>query len=360
MRRPSVAASVRIAACGLALLVLVAGCERKPKFVPAGPDSTQAPVDSLTAGFRSVLRAWETGPPDEAGVASTAETLREELARRAPSEWSRRAQRLLDSLGVGAEIASADCVLGVNFFARSDPGAGSWPYLYWCGPDGPRHQAIEGKGLKLSAMVARGTGGSAKGAAGVAALFQRRAAGGYQPMLMAWSADSSRARWRLAQTLGPDSLGGVGSGSFAGSGGDVELTTRTYMPSAYFDECPTCPHAFRVHKFAWREDGFERTASDLVPSPYTTFVQFIKALAEGDLRRADELVADPYLTDRARMLSWDRRAGKWRIAPGVEETPERMVFYRGAKEAFAVRFTSRGGQWVVAGFDTTARVLGIE
>jgi len=349
----------RLLAFGLAVLALVTGCERKPQLMRGGDDSTQVEVDTLTARLRDVLRSWETGPPDDAGVAATAEVLGEALGRRAPEEWPRRAQRLLDSLGVGSEIATGDCVIAVNLFSRADPNSGSWPYLYWCGPDGPRHQAIEGKGLRLSAIVSRGSV-RGKGDAGVAALFQRRAAGGYEPMLMVWNADSAHAAWRLAQTLGPDSLGGVGTGSFAGTGANAELTTRTYMPSAYFDECPTCPHAFRVHRFAWTDQGFSRTGSDLVPSPYTTFVQFIQAVADGNLRRADQLVADPYLTDRARMLGWDRRAGKWRIAPGVEETPERMVFYRGPTEAFAVRFTSRGGDWVVAGFDTTTRVLGIE
>jgi hypothetical protein len=371
MTRPAAMARARAwrAAMIAACLIAVAGCQRKAQFMPERAGTDDVVADSLLARVRDIQRAWESGPPDDSLATRTAEVLRDALDARGSAEWPRRAQRLLDSLGVGAELASGECALVVNLFSRGDLGGESWPYLYWCAKDGPRVQPIEGKNLRLSHVVARGVddasggrgakgGAAAKGAGpGVAALFQRRSAAGFQPMLMVWSADSALAKWRMAQTLGPDSLGGVGTGEFSGADTTVDLTLRTYEATALFDECPTCPHVYRTHRFRWGLDGFRRTEETLVPSPYSTFVQFIQALVRGDSRAADERTTDPALTDEARSLGWSSRGGKWRVAPGVEESPERMVFYRGDTDAYAVHFARRGNDWVVAGFEPTTRTM---
>lgn len=357
----------------LVAAAVLGSCERKTQFIQRDDDdSTAAGADSLESRMRDVQRGWDTGTPSEDLAGTTAGLLRDALADRPPADWARRAQRLLDSLGVGAEISSGDCVVAANFFDRADPDAGSWPYLFWCGADGPRVQSVEGRGLRLAQVVVRGvsapaasarksgassaSGGTGPGP-GVAALFQRRAAGGLQPMLIVWAADTTLTKWKMVQTLGSDSLGGVGTGEFAGADTTTDLTLRTYEASAYFDECATCPHVYKIHRFRWSPAGFRRTSETLVPSPYSTFVQFIHSLSTGDLNRADQLVTDPYLTDDARRLGWANRAGKWRIAPGVEETPSRMVFYRGANEAFAVHFAPRSGDWLIAAFEPSERAV---
>lgn len=344
---------------GLLLLgsELLPGCQREPRFVPERPDSTRAEVDSLAIRFRETQRAWETAGPSEELAGRTAQVLRDDLARTDPDRWSRRARVLLDSLGIGAEIAGSQCALGVNLFARSDPGAGSWPYLIWCGPDGPRVQEIQGRGLRLSLLSARGLDGSRGAAPGVAAVYLRRGASGFQPMLMAWTPDPRGESWKLSQTLGPDSLGGFGTAEFAEADTTVDLVLRTYQAQPWFDECPTCPHVFRVHRFRWEGEGFVRTENRVVPSPYASFVRFIQALRSNDDRQAFALVGNFTLVEDARRLGWSWSRGQWRVAPGVEETPERMVFFHGDEEAWAVRFAPRGGDWVIAGFEPVERSI---
>lgn len=336
---------------------VLSGCQRAPRFVPQRADSTRASPDSLGIRMRETQRAWETAGPSEELAARTATMLRDALARDDAEDWARRARTLLDSLGIGAEIASSHCVMGVNLFGRAAPDAGSWPFLVWCGPDGPSVQSIEGRGLRLSLLSSRGLEPSARAEPAVAAVYMRRGASGFQPMLMVWTPDARGTEWKLAQTLGPDSLGGFGTAEFAEADTTVDLVLRTYQAQPWFDECPTCPHVFRVHRFRWEGTTFTRTGNQIVPSPYTSFVRFIHALRDNDDRLAYGLVGNFTLVEDARRLGWGWSRGQWRVAPGVEETPERMVFFHGDDEAWAVRFAPRGGDWVIAGFEPAERTI---
>ena len=86
----------------------------------------------------------------------------ERLMARPPAEWKASADALLDSLEVGAETAAGNCALVINFFARADPVAGSWPYVFWCGTKAPQTTAIEGKDLHLYQVEARGLESTAR------------------------------------------------------------------------------------------------------------------------------------------------------------------------------------------------------
>ncbi|MBI1799452.1 MAG: hypothetical protein HYR73_07160 [Candidatus Eisenbacteria bacterium] len=160
---------------------LAYGCSRTAHVPSANPDSLHAVApDSNAIQARDVQARWESGvAPDEAARA-TASLLLSDLSRRLPPEWESRSHSLLDSLAVGAEIASVRCLLAVNLFARSNPEAGSWPWLYWCGPKRPRSQAIEGRGLHLLSIAAppHDTG------SWCAVLFSHRAGGGQEPLVM--------------------------------------------------------------------------------------------------------------------------------------------------------------------------------
>ncbi|OGF04971.1 MAG: hypothetical protein A2W00_08275 [Candidatus Eisenbacteria bacterium RBG_16_71_46] len=364
---PRLAAAARLALppALLALLVLFAllpGCDRKPQLVPRGSDSTgAATADSVEIYLHAGQERWDFGDVESA-VAFDARALFHELRRRKPSGWEGRARSLLDSIGVGSEIASQPCVMAVNFFSRSDPEGGSWPYVYWCDVGGPQVQGLDGSGLRLLKLAAHGFREGGPPAAApppeAAILYGRRAGAGVTPVLLVWGQAGPEGPLRLVQTLGPDSLGGIGSGQFespADTG--AVLVTRTYRPARGFDECGTCPHVYVTRRFHWGPQGFELVDERETPSPYASFVHFIEAMSASDLLQAMRLSADPSVVERAMQRGWGRRGLPWRVAPATNAGARQMTFFRGSEEAYRVHFEPRGDGWVISWFDTTSRVV---
>ena len=350
-----------VLACGVPLLAgMTGGCVQKPKYQPLPVDSTSTvPVDSLAIIVRSAQDAWDAEGEGENASAMSARLLLNDLVLRSRIEptlsWEERARTLLDSLGFGGEVASDRCVMVVNFFSRSNPDQGSWPWLFWCGENTILSEPLDARGFKLVALAGRGLWGdppTPPGPPTAAVLFGRRTAGGQQLLLTAWDLAGPNAN--LTQTLGPDSLGGVGRGEFDTiEDATIRLTTHTWRPTPGFTECATCPHIWQVRRFLWEPYGFERISQEVKPSPYTTFVRFAQALAEDDRDRARDLVVDKEWVDTARRLGWTQQGGVWRVAPGTEETSEEMVFFRGPREAYRVTFEQRGGEWLISGFRAT-------
>jgi len=352
-RLPGTPLAAVAAVAALVACTTIAGCGRRPRIEGAPPDTAHVAIaDSTTRLLRDAQAGWEGGGGDAAAHASAAALLAD-LRARPGDAWEDRARALLDSLAIGAEIASARGVLAVNFFSRADPDAGSWPYLYWSDGKQARLQPIEGAGLHLLAAVVRGGGESA---AGVALVMGRRAGGGQQPLVMTWSHPRATASWTLAQTLGPDSLGGIGTAEFqAVTDSSADLVARTYTGARGFDECAMCPHIYRTRRFHWGAAGFARVQDAEVASPYATFVKFVQALVAGDNDGAALRVVNGDLLDRARRLEWNRARGLWRVAPDTDESAQQMVFFRGKDEAYRVDFAARGADWVIAGFEPTTR-----
>ena len=371
-----VTVSFAVVAAGLLLALAAGGCGRRTTLSRAGADSSEASArDSIALLARDAQSGWESGAPEDAARTSAA-LLLADLARHPADHWEVRTHTLLDSLAIGADVVTVPCLEAVNFFTRANPDAGSWPYLFWCGDARPHSQEIEGRGLHLvSAALApvsvstpgewepvrppfaprrKTTHALSASASAVALLFSHRAGGGQQPLVMVWSHARSDDPWNLVQTLGADSLGGVGTGEFE-PGDTLTLVTRTYQPSRGFDECTTCPHLFRTRRFRWRDSGFVRIEEQRVSSPYATFVLFIAALSVDDRDAAERVVTDPDLVERARRLEWGRPKGAWRVAPETDETAAHMVFFRGREEAYRVEFTPQGGDWKISGFEPTAR-----
>ena len=347
---PGVASAVALALAGL---TLVAGCNRKPKLVPASADSLAIrSVDSMAVYVQDALDRWEAGDGAAAGPL-TARILLDDL-RLHPDEPLTRARTFLDSLGLGAEVSGEGDALAVNLFARSDPSGGSWPFLYWRDDAGTHVQAVQGTGLRLLDLSARppaaGTGPA------VALLMARTTARGQQPIVFVWSQPAGVGGWKLVQSLGADSLGTAGSAQFTAPDRDsVVLVARTYRPTPHFEECATCPHLFHTRRFRWGPEGLVMIEERTEPSPYFTFVGFINSLMLGDHDMASRYVTDPSLVDAANGYAWGQSRGQWRIAPGTEAEARDMVIFRGNQEAYRVHFTRRGGDWLVSGFEPTSR-----
>jgi hypothetical protein len=351
MKPGGMAASRAFGALALAA-ALAAGCERKTTLLPASNDTTRVASDSFSVYARDAADRWESGQSDEAAGLS-ARVVREALAARPNAPWVDRTRGLLDSLGIAGEVAGGDQAEVMNLFSRTDPQGDSWPYLLWHEQGAPRVQSIEGRGLHLMDVAARGfaSNSAPTDSAQAAILWGKRAGGGQQPLVMVWRY-AKGGRWDLAQTLAADSLGGTGTGEFAGQA----LLVRTYKATPYFDECATCPHVFHERRFDWVSAGFKRVEEHAVPSPYSTFAAFIAALVSDDRGRAEPLVVDQSLVDFARRFEWNvATRGRWRVAPTTDESAIEMVFLRGAHDAYRVRFEAQEGDWLIAGFEPTAR-----
>jgi hypothetical protein len=352
------AATVRFAlALVLALALASAGCDRRPHLVPAGADSLATlSRDSLAILARNVQDRWETGDEPEEAARLSAVLVLSDLARRNPSEWGFRTRTFLDSLAIGAELASAPCVQAINFFSRSNPEGGSWPYLIWCGENHPRMQALDSRGLHLLAV---GTASrppvppEAFGSSSVALLCTHRSAGGQQPLVMVWGHARKDDPWNLVQTLGADSLGGVGSAELAERDTALELVTRTYQVTRGFDECPTCPHVYRTRRFRLGAGGFTRVEEVVTPSPYATFVLFIAALNVDDRDAQARLVANSDVSDQAKRLGWAKPGSAWRVAPETDAAATSMVIFRGRDEAYKVSFAAHDEDWVISAIEPT-------
>jgi len=356
--------AVRALLLGAALLLVAiasgCSCVGKPKYEPLHVDSTlTVPVDSLAALVRAAQETWEADGEGENAASLSARLVLSDLVTQSRIEptlsWEDRARALLDSLGFGGEVSSDRCVLVVNFFSRANPDQGAWPWLFWCGENAILSEPLEGRGLKLLALAGRGLWGdppSPPGPPSVAVLFGRRASGGQQPLLTVLDLGAGHAN--LTQTLGPDSLGGVGKGEFSSlEDSTIQLTVRAYRSTPGFTECATCPHVWQVRRFLWEPYGFERISVETASSPYSTFVRFVQAIAADDRDRARDLVIDREWVDTARRLGWTEPGATWRVAPGTDENAEEMVFFRGPREAYRVTFEARGGEWLISGFRTT-------
>ncbi|HZJ71994.1 MAG TPA: hypothetical protein VFF36_13765 [Planctomycetota bacterium] len=318
--------------------------------VNPGVTDTGWVTDEIRADLLARMPAGRIGAGEDAARLSATLVLADLRMQPAPT-WPERTRAFLDSLAIGAEIGSAPGALLVNFFSRSDPERGSWPYLFWTDDKGPRMQGIEGRDLRFTDLATRpGPGGRP---AVVAALFVRRGPNGGQPISFAWKPGAGGA-WTVLQTLGPDSLGGAGSGEFTTQDSTLVLHTRTYRTTKGFTECATCPHVYATHLFEWRPAGFVRRSDEEAPSPYSTFVRFILAQQKNDRDAATDLITDGSVWDKARELDWQSTRGSWRVAPSTDETAHEMTFFRGEKEAYRVSFEGGGGRWRISAIEPTS------
>lgn len=338
----------------LLLATCLASCNRKPRLVPASADSTAAiPSDSSAMYVQMARDAWQSG--DDSGQAAdlTARLILDRMRGDKDQTLGTAAREFVDSLGMGAEVSGRDPAV-VNLFSRSDPTGGSWPFLFWHDGDAVHYQSLDASGLHLTGVsVEQAEAGKAQR---LAAVFMGNGAAGQQPFAFVWARPPSASSWRLAQSLGTDSLGRTGSARILEASPDgAVLETRTYTVERGFDECPSCPHVYRVHRFRWDTPGLVTASSSAEHTPYATFVEFITTLTGGDRATAASLVGDPSLLGAADGYGWSAARGRWRLAPGMTATAPELLLFHGAQEAYKVRFSPRGDGWVISNVEVTSR-----
>ncbi|HYM81710.1 MAG TPA: hypothetical protein VEY91_09935 [Candidatus Limnocylindria bacterium] len=346
--------STTVALAALTCATLV-GCDRKPRFVPADADSiaVRSP-DSIAFYVEDAREHWESADGAAAATLS-ARIVLDDLRLHDSQPLPQRSRNFLDSLGFAAEVVGESAIAAVNFFSRSDPSGGSWPYLYWRDEAGVHLQALEGSGLKLAGLTERRGSDRVPHAA---LLFTRGTPRGQQPVVFVWRQPAGIGGWKLIQSLGADSLGGVGTAEFVAPGANnVVLMARTYRNTPRFEECATCPHIYHVRRFHWTDDGLATFDEQIEDSPYRSFVQLIQALAVNDRELAATLVTDPSLLEAAIEYGWGESRGMWRMSPGTDERAQEIVFFRGNQEAYRVQFSRQGSGWGIEGFQPTTRSI---
>jgi len=340
-----------------AVLVLLSagGCNRAPHFRGADADSTASvPADSNAIYVQLAQDRW-SDPDGGAEAADVAARVVLQTLRNQPDQpMADRTRELIDSLAFGAETAGNRDLVVANFFARSNPTAGSYPYLFWRDGGATRYQALDAAGMRLGGALQDPS--DATPGARVAVLFNRLGPNGPQPFAFVWQRPADAASWRLAQSLGPDSLGVVGSAKFVESGSDgAVMVSRATLPARGFDECATCPHIYRLRNFRWGAPGLVVASEETEKSPYYAFVQLIQALTAANHDEAARWVADPSLLDAALASGWGVVKGKWRLAPGSSPNARDLLLFRGNQEAYRVHFSPSGDGWVMNGFEPTNR-----
>jgi hypothetical protein len=342
----------------LFVLLSLGGCDRKPRFRGSEADSTAAvPADSNAIYIQLAQERW--ADPDQGAEAAdlAARVVLQTLRNQPDQPVADRTRELIDSLAFGAETSGNPDFVVVNFFARSNPVAGSYPYLFWRDGAATRYEALDAAGMRLVGALQDATDQVPNGAR-IAVLFNRLGPTGPQPFAFVWRRPAEAASWRLAQSLGPDSLGAVGTARFVESGGEgVVMVSRATLPAKGFDECATCPHIYRLREFRWGTGGLVVAKEDIERSPYFAFVQLITALTAANHDEAAKWVADPSLIDAALASGWGVAKGKWRLAPASSPNARDLLLFRGSQEAYRVHFSPQDDSWVMSGFEPTNRSI---
>ena len=347
------------AIAALATIAALAGCDRTPRLVPPGADSTTAaiPADSTAVYIQMARDRWDTPDQGDEAARLVARVLLQDLRAHPGESPAPRARDLVDSLGMGAEVSGRGPAAVVNLFARANPSGGSWPWLFWRDGGATRGQALEPGGMHLVGVAVEPPDPAAgPRASRIAALFSRAGAGGQQPFAFVWQRPPDGAAWNLAQSLGGDSLGRVGTARVLQGGPEgTVLESRTYTIARGFDECASCAHVYVMRRFRWGTPGLVSASADIERTPYYSFIQLIQALVAGDPDGAQRWAADGSVVSAAEGYEWGRSRGMWRLAPGNAPSARDLVMFRASQEAYRVHFATRGDEWVVTGFEPTSR-----
>jgi hypothetical protein len=164
--------------------------------------------------------------------------------------------------------------------------------------------------------------------------------------------------WSIAQSdLEDHVLGERGEVAFTDldRDGTPEMVQWTIPKTdSLFEPCPDCPRLMVEKTWVERNRGFTLFDSRVLPSPYATFVTFIRFLLDNHKSEAMKLAGDPSLVTSALSAGWgvSRKPGTWRIEYGEqgERWPTwlemRFAGPQGVKR-YIVHFGQRDGHWIV-------------
>lgn len=328
-------------------------------WTPPNADSLLIWATQAEVGFRSnqgdSVAGRNYAPYDIVGT--TGRRLLRSLGR-ANVRQAALVEGVLDSLGLDARISvdpmQPDFVLLMvrNPYRATAHAVG---YFYWYRNTDLRMQGIEFPGGLRPASRVWWTGDrSAPYEWGVLQYAGEPAI----PRLSLFHLDPAGNNWVLQQDDATGTLlGEPGQAMWADLNGDGRpevvawLRTRT---DSLFRECADCTHLMIERTLVEGRDGFEFFDQRLLPSPYATFVAFVRLLHDHNLDAARRLLEQPDRVQDALALGFGQQKGHgtWSVEYGEpDEAWPRWIEVRfdgphGVKR-YIVHFAMRDGHWLI-------------
>jgi hypothetical protein len=123
-------------------------------------------------------------------------------------------------------------------------------------------------------------------------------------------------------------------------------------PDTLFTECRACPARIGERRWVTRSrQGFALEEERVLPGPYATFTEFVRALVANDRAGASRLLARPEMLAAALKEGWGaRRApGTWKLLGTEAERWPRWLSVEfagaGGPRRYVVRFKEERGRW---------------
>ena len=327
---------------------------------------TPPQADSLLIWATQAETAFRSNQGDSVGgrnyaaydlVGTTARRLLRSLGR-AQVRQAQMVEAILDSLGLDTRIAldptQPDFVLLMvrNPFRSTAHAVG---YLYWYRNDDLRMQGVEFPGgLRPAARVWWTGDRSAPYEWGVIQYAGEPAV----PRLSLFQLDPTGAQWTLQQDDDTGALlGEPGQAMWADLNGDgrPEVVAWLRTPTdSLFRECSDCTHLMVERTLVEGRDGFEYFDQRLLPSPYASFVAFVRMLHDRNLAGARRLLDQPARLADAVALGFGQQKGPgtWSVEYGEPgEAWPRWIELRfdgphGVKR-YVVHFAMHDGHWLI-------------
>lgn len=348
-------------------LLLVAGTARAqdsapPSWVPAGLDSMR--LWGLEAHALLDAAQSESIGPNESRAYGLLDRMTRRYFMALGPHGMRGARGILafaDSLKLDVEMAQ-DANLPqfviVTYFNTKFAGYGSWTSLFWWRGNDLMKQSVLLAGGRDIQMAVWWTGNDL-GPYEMGLVDHRRSGdprvGSFTMLRISRTAEF----WGAVQTVNKTiDLGGPGPSRFVDLDNDgvPELTHwAVSTPDPRFAANSNLPPILSERTWRRTERGFELLDRRTVPTPFSTFVLFLKALEGGEVGLARSLVATPavYTKAVALKLGTFRAPGAWRAAepaPG-ERWAASMRFAYGQPprldKAIEVRMKEVEGHWLV-------------
>jgi hypothetical protein len=265
---------------------------------------------------------------------------------------------VLDSLGLDTDVVIDPLTPNFTLVMVRNPSQFRAPavgYLYWYRGGDLRMQGVLFKGGRHPTMRAWWTGNPAYPYEW-AVVDESPTTNALEFTLFRLSASGSD--WSIQQDESHGSmLGEPGKASWTdvNNDGSPELVswTRGHTDSL-FVECSDCPRLLTERVYTESADGFEMLDARLLPSPYTSFVLFVRLLRDHNTTAAARLLNDPARIKDAIALGFGeaRAHAGWTVEYGEsgEAWPHwlamRLDSPHGIKR-YIVHFIQRDGHWLI-------------
>ena len=352
--------AVALVACGAAIAPRLADAQSIQVWVPP-------PNDSLTSWAAEARARFQANAGDSVnGTNYRAYDLVGQMSRRLLRALGPRhlalahdVKPMLDSLGLDTDVAtdptqgSFALVMVRNPYRFSADAVG---FLYWWyrGQD-LRMQGVVFRGGKEPAIRVWWTG-NPNAPYEWAVVDHERGNGPARFTLLRINALGSS--WAVAHSDEEDPiLGEPGEAVFA----DLDHDGRPELiqwaiarTDSLFIPCSDCPRLTIQKTFVERQEGFTLLESRLMPSPYATFVTYVRLLLDNHRLEAAKLVSDPSVVTQSLAAGWgvSRKPGTWQVEYGEqgERWPRwlemRFAGPQGVRR-YVVHFTMRDGRWII-------------